>query len=91
MASTIRASSFLPTIKCSSCGIEIPISNMGDHMCAPEALPKPHNTNAKGPALSGCHSLARLCFSSIPELEIKERDADTHDSARIDFCFSAKQ
>ena len=35
MASTTRASSFLPTIKCSMCSVEIPISAMGDHICAP--------------------------------------------------------
>jgi hypothetical protein len=28
-----RASSFLPTIKCSTCGHEIEISLMGDHVC----------------------------------------------------------
>ena len=35
MASTTRVSSFLPTIKCSMCSVEIPISAMGDHICAP--------------------------------------------------------
>ena len=38
MASTTRASSFLPTIKCSNCSVEIPISNMADHICAPGRL-----------------------------------------------------
>ena len=31
---TTRASSFLPTIKCSQCSVEIPISHMGDHVCS---------------------------------------------------------
>ena len=31
-----RASSFLPSIKCSQCSVEIPISHMGDHVCSPE-------------------------------------------------------
>ena len=30
----MRASSFLPTIKCSQCSVEIPISQMGDHVCS---------------------------------------------------------
>ncbi|KAF5018153.1 hypothetical protein F66182_9880 [Fusarium sp. NRRL 66182] len=32
-----RESMFLPTIKCSSCGREVEISMMGDHVCAPPA------------------------------------------------------
>jgi hypothetical protein len=33
MADMGRASSFLPTIKCSMCAREIEISQMGDHVC----------------------------------------------------------
>ena len=33
---TTRASSFLPSIKCSQCSVEIPISHMGDHVCSPD-------------------------------------------------------
>jgi hypothetical protein len=29
----MRASSFLPTVKCSMCAREIEISQMGDHVC----------------------------------------------------------
>ncbi|KAH8170687.1 LIM domain-containing protein [Sarocladium implicatum] len=37
-----RESSFLPTIKCSSCGNEVEISMMGDHICGgPGAEPSP--------------------------------------------------
>ena len=38
MAATMRSSSFLPSIKCSSCGIDIEISMMGDHVCAQRSL-----------------------------------------------------
>ncbi|KAL8348656.1 hypothetical protein RB601_002345 [Gaeumannomyces tritici] len=34
MAALDRQSSFLPTIKCSSCGNQIEISMMGDHICS---------------------------------------------------------
>jgi len=33
MAYSERASSFLPTIKCSMCAQDIEISHMGDHVC----------------------------------------------------------
>jgi hypothetical protein len=33
MADFGRASSFLPTIKCSMCAADIEISQMGDHIC----------------------------------------------------------
>lgn len=40
MAYSERASSFLPTIKCSMCAQDIEISHMGDHVCgAPVATP----------------------------------------------------
>ena len=29
-----RESAFLPTVKCSSCGRQIEISMMGDHVCS---------------------------------------------------------
>lgn len=34
MAFAPRAFSMLPTIKCSSCGVEIEISMMGEHTCS---------------------------------------------------------
>ncbi|KAF2112939.1 hypothetical protein BDV96DRAFT_648565 [Lophiotrema nucula] len=34
MADTERPLSFLPTIKCSSCGVDIQISQLADHICA---------------------------------------------------------
>jgi hypothetical protein len=34
MASAPRALSMLPAIKCSSCGVEIEISMMGEHVCS---------------------------------------------------------
>ena len=34
IASTMRVSSMLPAIKCSSCGAEIEISMMGEHVCS---------------------------------------------------------
>lgn len=33
-------SSFLPIIKCSDCGIDIDISQLADHVCAPTSLSK---------------------------------------------------
>lgn len=33
MAGIPRESSFMPTIKCSSCGHEVEISMMGEHIC----------------------------------------------------------
>lgn len=38
MATTMRASSFLPTITCSLCAAEIPISQMGEHACSADSL-----------------------------------------------------
>ncbi len=35
-----RESSFMPTIKCSTCGKEIQISMMGEHVCTGEAAPE---------------------------------------------------
>ncbi|KAK3071541.1 hypothetical protein LTR53_008447 [Teratosphaeriaceae sp. CCFEE 6253] len=40
-ASGARPASFLPAIKCSSCGEEIEIAAMGDHICT-RAPPSPH-------------------------------------------------
>ncbi len=37
---TTRESSFMPTIKCSTCGREIQISMMGEHICTGEAEPE---------------------------------------------------
>jgi hypothetical protein len=31
---------FLPTIKCSDCGVDIEISQLADHVCAPGSLSK---------------------------------------------------
>ena len=44
-ADGMRPASFLPTIKCSSCGNEIEISAMGDHICG-KAPPSPSSTPA---------------------------------------------
>jgi hypothetical protein len=42
MDSSVRASTLLPTIKCSTCSSEIEISRLGDHVCAaPTPSPKP--------------------------------------------------
>lgn len=41
---TMRESTFLPTIKCSSCGQQVEISMMGEHVCGgPPAERKPLN------------------------------------------------
>ncbi|KAB8290824.1 hypothetical protein EYC80_008461 [Monilinia laxa] len=47
MADIMRSSSFLPTIKCSSCARDIQIAMMGEHLCsgsvpAGEITPPPH-------------------------------------------------
>ncbi|OJJ42830.1 hypothetical protein ASPZODRAFT_155082 [Penicilliopsis zonata CBS 506.65] len=39
MADFMEGGSFLPTIKCSSCGVDVEISAMGDHVCSPLAAP----------------------------------------------------
>ncbi|OTA03648.1 hypothetical protein A9Z42_0041270 [Trichoderma parareesei] len=49
--SGLRESAFLPTIKCSSCGMQVEISMMGEHACpgpgpAVELSPPP-DSNAK--------------------------------------------
>ncbi|TAQ86012.1 hypothetical protein B7494_g5679 [Chlorociboria aeruginascens] len=41
MALTERASTFLPTIKCSNCARDIEISQMGDHICNSAGEPTP--------------------------------------------------
>ncbi|PQE19196.1 lim domain-containing protein [Rutstroemia sp. NJR-2017a BBW] len=50
MATSTRASSFLPTIKCSSCAMDIEIAMMGEHVCggtapASEPTPPPDSTS----------------------------------------------
>ncbi|KAM3076300.1 hypothetical protein ACMFMG_006197 [Clarireedia jacksonii] len=50
MAASIGASSFLPTIKCSSCAVDIEIAMMGEHVCggtapANEPTPPPDSRN----------------------------------------------
>lgn len=50
MANTTRASGFLPSIKCSNCNVEIPISLMGDHVCSqPPPLPSSRFNALAGP------------------------------------------
>ncbi|KAJ9165360.1 hypothetical protein NKR19_g481 [Coniochaeta hoffmannii] len=47
MAGMPRESSFMPTIKCSACGLQVEISMMGEHLCGgPEAQSQP----APGPS-----------------------------------------
>lgn len=36
----VESQSFLPTIKCSDCGIDIEISQLADHVCAPSSVGK---------------------------------------------------
>lgn len=53
MANTTRASGFLPSIKCSNCNVEIPISMMGDHVCSQAPpLPNPRLNALDGPFAS---------------------------------------
>ncbi|KAM7191468.1 LIM domain containing protein [Naviculisporaceae sp. PSN 640] len=40
MAGAVRESSFMPTVKCSTCGRQVEISLMGEHVCS-EAAPAP--------------------------------------------------
>ncbi|KAF2396770.1 hypothetical protein EJ06DRAFT_170680 [Trichodelitschia bisporula] len=46
MAGTLRASSMLPSIKCSTCGDEIEIASLADHICS---TPKPLSKAATAP------------------------------------------
>lgn len=39
MAGLARESSFLPTIKCSTCGCDVEISLMGEHVCGALLVP----------------------------------------------------
>ncbi|KAF1350698.1 hypothetical protein BDV97DRAFT_397703 [Delphinella strobiligena] len=48
---TLRPTSILPAIKCSTCGVEIEISSMGEHVCGPVT------TTTKKPAILGSTSL----------------------------------
>ncbi|KAK0728492.1 hypothetical protein B0T26DRAFT_174055 [Lasiosphaeria miniovina] len=43
MAGAVRESSFMPTVKCSDCGLQIEISLMGEHICSgkPSTQPTP--------------------------------------------------
>ncbi|KAJ6119175.1 hypothetical protein N7523_003455 [Penicillium sp. IBT 18751x] len=42
---------FLPTIKCSSCGHNVEISAMGDHVCSPaEAIHRPNHSSVAPPS-----------------------------------------
>ena len=56
MANTTRASGFLPSIRCSNCNVEIPISMMGDHVCSqgtypPQWKPLQHTHHTAAPPL----------------------------------------
>lgn len=65
MAGVPRESSFMPTIKCSSCGNQIEISMMGDHLCKgpgdagapPAPAPAPAAQTAAAPAKPGVGGL----------------------------------
>lgn len=41
MAGAVRESSFMPTVKCSTCGRQVEISLMGEHVCSEAAAPAP--------------------------------------------------
>ncbi|KAL6700665.1 hypothetical protein J3F84DRAFT_127180 [Trichoderma pleuroticola] len=45
--SGLRESAFLPTIKCSSCGLQVEISLMGEHVCPSVELSPPPDSNDK--------------------------------------------
>ncbi|UKZ73074.1 hypothetical protein TrVFT333_000714 [Trichoderma virens FT-333] len=45
--SGLRESAFLPTIKCSSCGMQVEISLMGEHVCPSVELSPPPDSNDK--------------------------------------------
>ncbi|EME89201.1 uncharacterized protein MYCFIDRAFT_213566 [Pseudocercospora fijiensis CIRAD86] len=55
----VRPVSFLPTIKCSTCGDEIAIAAMGDHVCRGE-MPAPLTTRSHTPNMSNPFTLRQL-------------------------------
>ncbi|KAF2209757.1 hypothetical protein CERZMDRAFT_86719 [Cercospora zeae-maydis SCOH1-5] len=71
----VRPASFLPAIKCSTCGIEIEISALADHVCSGQSAP----VTAPAPAPAPCPSPPK---SRIPNLSnpFKLRQQDTSDT-----------
>ncbi|ORY19499.1 hypothetical protein BCR34DRAFT_527806 [Clohesyomyces aquaticus] len=62
MANSERPLSFLPTIKCSSCGVEIDISHLADHVCAPSFSAKA--TEPTAPKLDRAATFSASRFNS---------------------------
>ncbi|KAM3418265.1 hypothetical protein BST61_g4266 [Cercospora zeina] len=69
----VRPASFLPAIKCSTCGIEIEISALADHICSDQGV------SATAPAPAPCPSPPK---SRIPNLSnpFKLRQQDASDT-----------
>ncbi|KAM7216309.1 hypothetical protein V8F06_008328 [Rhypophila decipiens] len=53
MAGAVRESSFMPTVKCSTCGRQVEISLMGEHLCSEaDAAPIPEHATESAPSES---------------------------------------
>ncbi|KAF7294819.1 Paxillin-like protein 1 [Mycena indigotica] len=50
-AAAARISQVLPTVKCSSCRVDLPLDELGSHVCAPAAAPMPMPTVSIPPRL----------------------------------------
>ena len=73
----MRPASFLPTIKCSSCGDEIEISAMGEHLCGKAAQP---SASAHSSMSSNTHSSMSSDFSSMFSIRQANANAPSHPS-----------
>ncbi|KAA8910116.1 hypothetical protein FN846DRAFT_570163 [Sphaerosporella brunnea] len=69
MATTARESSLLPHIKCSGCGLDVEISQLGDHVCGAPS-PRDHSTAGALASLLG--------FRSVPSSKPKPARIDPY-------------
>ncbi|KAI9669499.1 MAG: hypothetical protein M1829_005088 [Trizodia sp. TS-e1964] len=82
MADTMRPLSFLPTIKCSNCAVEIDISMMGDHICGSGSPPLPPPVNIPPPESTKSRRKNTL-FSLKSKKSISESPSSSTSSASL--------
>ncbi|RYO97472.1 hypothetical protein DL763_002740 [Monosporascus cannonballus] len=90
MTDLSRVSVFMPTIKCSSCGDQVEISMMGDHICKPAApaaepvAPQPATTDRLGGAFSSLKLSVfdKLTRAAPPNVDTSAATTSTATGAR---------
>ena len=74
----LRISQLLPAVKCSSCGIGVPLDKLGDHVCTP-VPPSPSTPRPSPPQLKLQTATANATASRLPATST--RDVRNYDRA----------